>query len=165
MLSSSSGHNVFYGPAYGPAYGPSYGPAYGHGADHFLHHTETFPAIHEEHYYTAPIYHDHEEEYHKPYYKGKGNELSIRDFFEIALTALAFLAFGLFIIQLLMNATVERPNRLISPQATSYYRSLIFFYLRYVLRIDQHEYNHSHDDEYGETSEKECRRWVTFIVR
>ncbi|HGJ5907486.1 MAG TPA: hypothetical protein ACHBYY_13195, partial [Arsenophonus nasoniae] len=92
MLSSSSGHNIFYGPSYGPAYGP----AYGHGGDHFLHHTETFPAIHEEHYYTAPIYHDHEEEYHKPYYKGKGNELSIKDFFEIALTALAFLAFGLF---------------------------------------------------------------------
>ncbi|CAD1481168.1 unnamed protein product, partial [Heterotrigona itama] len=99
MLSSSSGHNIFYGPAYDPGYG--------HGGDHFLHHTETFPAVHEEHYYSAPIYHDHEEEYHKPYYKGKGNELSIKDFFEIALTALAFLAFGLFIIQLLMNATTN----------------------------------------------------------
>lgn len=95
MLSSSSGHNFYYGQNYG------------HGGDHFLHHTETFPAIHEEHYYTAPYYQEHEEEYHKPYYhKSKGNELSIRDFFEIALTALAFLAFGLFIIQLLMNATV-----------------------------------------------------------
>ncbi|XP_076629944.1 uncharacterized protein LOC143346078 [Colletes latitarsis] len=95
MLSSSSGHNFYYGQNYG------------HGGDHhFLHHTESFPAIHEEHYYTAPYYHDHEEEYHKPYYhKSKGNELSIRDFFEIALTALAFLAFGLFIIHLLMNAT------------------------------------------------------------
>ncbi|XP_043507926.1 uncharacterized protein LOC122527636 [Frieseomelitta varia] len=101
MLSSSSGHNMYYGP-------PVYGPAYDHGGDHFLHHTESFPAIHEEHYYSAPIYHDHEEEYHKPYYyKGKGSELSIKDFFEIALTALAFLAFGLFIIQLLMNATTN----------------------------------------------------------
>ncbi|XP_076677612.1 uncharacterized protein LOC143373876 isoform X2 [Andrena cerasifolii] len=91
MLSSSSGHNFYYG----------------HGGDHFLHHTDAFPAVHEEHYYAAPYYyHEQEEEYHKPYYyKGKGTELSIRDFFEIALTALAFLAFGLFIIQLLMNAT------------------------------------------------------------
>ncbi|KZC12494.1 PREDICTED: uncharacterized protein LOC107190598 [Dufourea novaeangliae] len=94
MLSSSSGHNVYYGHSYG------------HGGDHFIPHTDTFPAIHEEHYYPAPYYHEHEEEYHKPhYYKGKGSELSVKDFFEIALTALAFLAFGLFIIQLLMNAT------------------------------------------------------------
>ncbi|CAK9824190.1 hypothetical protein ANTRET_LOCUS2398 [Anthophora retusa] len=92
MLSSSSGHNLYYGHP---------------GHDHFLPQTETFPAIHEEYYYTAPVYHEHEEEYHKPYYKGKGNELSIKDFFEIALTALAFLAFGLFIIQLLMNATMN----------------------------------------------------------
>ena len=117
MLSSSSGHNFFYGPPYG------------HGGDHFLHHTETFPAIHEEHYYSAPIYHDHEEEYHKPYYKGKGNELSIKDFFEIALTALAFLAFGLFIIQLLMNATVKCLNSFIffASCATAFSFYLVFF--------------------------------------
>lgn len=102
MLSSSSGHNVYYGPAYG------------HGGEHFVHHTETFPAIHEEHYYSAPIYHEQEEEYYKPSYKGKGNDLSIKDFFEIALTALAFLAFGLFIIQLLMHCTVK------------------YFYLKYI---------------------------------
>ncbi|XP_029056440.1 uncharacterized protein LOC114883133 [Osmia bicornis bicornis] len=97
MLSSSSGQNFYYGLGYGHG---------GHGG-HFVHH-ETFPAIHEEHYYTEPMYQDHEEESHKPsYYKGKGNELSIKDFFEIALTALAFLAFGLFIIQLLMNATAN----------------------------------------------------------
>ncbi|KAG7190974.1 hypothetical protein KM043_007023 [Ampulex compressa] len=93
MISSSSGHNFHYGPSYG------------HG-DHFPHHTEFFPAIHEEHYYPASYHHEHEEEYHRPHYpKAKAHELSIRDFFEIALTALAFLAFGLFIIQLLMNAT------------------------------------------------------------
>lgn len=95
MISSSSGHNAYYGH-------PN-----GHGGP-FIHHAETFPTVHEEHYYTAPYYHEHEEEYHKPYYyKGKGSDLSVRDFFEIALTALAFLAFGLFIIQLLMNATVQ----------------------------------------------------------
>lgn len=96
MLPSSTGH-FFYGH---PAYG--YGSG---GGGHYLHHTETYPAIHEEHYY-APIYQDHEEEYHKQSYKGKGNDLSIKDFFEIALTALAFLSFGVFIIHLLMNATV-----------------------------------------------------------
>ncbi|XP_017789739.1 PREDICTED: uncharacterized protein LOC108572064 [Habropoda laboriosa] len=103
MLSSSSGHNFHYGHP---------------GHDHFLHHTESFPAIHEEYYYTAPVYHEHEEEYHKPYYKGKGNELSIKDFFEIALTALAFLAFGLFIIQLLMNATTNM-NTTMATMATA----------------------------------------------
>ncbi|KAG9428454.1 hypothetical protein HZU67_09857 [Apis mellifera carnica] len=97
MLSSSTGH-FFYGH-----------PAYGHGGGgggHYLHHTETYPAIHEEHYY-APVYQDHEEEYHKQNYKGKGSDLSIKDFFEIALTALAFLSFGVFIIHLLMNATMN----------------------------------------------------------
>lgn len=85
---------------------------YGHG-EHFGHPGEFFPAIHEEHYYHVPYHHEqpeHEEEHHKPVYhsKGKGHDLSLKDFFEIALTALAFLAFGLFVIQLLMNATV--PN-------------------------------------------------------
>ncbi|XP_033330753.1 uncharacterized protein LOC117222869 isoform X1 [Megalopta genalis] len=97
MISSSSGHNIYYGHSYG------------HGGDPYSHHSEVFPAIHEEHYYPPIQYnehHEHEEEYHKPYYyKGKGSELSIQDFFEIALTALAFLAFGLFVIQLLMNMT------------------------------------------------------------
>lgn len=99
MLPSSTGH-FFYGH---PAYGHGGG---GGGGGHYLHHTETYPAIHEEHYY-APIYQDHEEEYHKQNYKGKGSDLSIKDFFEIALTALAFLSFGVFIIHLLMNATVH----------------------------------------------------------
>lgn len=101
MLPSSTGH-FFYGH---PAYGHGGGGG-GGGGGHYLHHTETYPAIHEEHYY-APIYQDHEEEYHKQNYKGKGSDLSIKDFFEIALTALAFLSFGVFIIHLLMNATVH----------------------------------------------------------
>nr|XP_031837918.1 uncharacterized protein LOC116429291 [Nomia melanderi] len=93
MISSSSGHNIYYGHSYG------------HGNEPYLHHSEVYPAIHEEHYYPTTHYHEHEEEYHKPYYyKGKGGDLSVKDFFEIALTALAFLAFGLFLIQLLMNA-------------------------------------------------------------
>ncbi|XP_076650658.1 uncharacterized protein LOC143357885 [Halictus rubicundus] len=97
MISSSSGHNFY-----------SYGHSYGHGGvePYNHHHSEVYPAVQEEHYYPATHYHEQEEEYHKPYYyKSKGNDLSIRDFFEIALTALAFLAFGLFIIQLLMNMT------------------------------------------------------------
>lgn len=100
MLPSSTGHHGFH---YAPAFGHHHG-------DHFGHHGDFFPSIHEEYYYAPPHHHhDHEEEYHKPTYsKGKGHDLSIRDFFEIALTALAFLAFGLFIIQLLMNATVLR---------------------------------------------------------
>lgn len=52
--------------------------------------------------------HDHHESVH--YSQGKGHELNIKDFFEIALTALAFLAFGLFVIQLLMNITVRKNN-------------------------------------------------------
>ncbi|CAL7937454.1 unnamed protein product [Xylocopa violacea] len=105
MLSSSSGHNFHYGHAYG------HGGGLGH--DHYLHHAEAYPvypaypaypAVHEEHHYAVPVYQDHEED-HKSYYKAKGTDLSIKDFFEIALTALAFLAFGCFIIQLLMNAT------------------------------------------------------------
>lgn len=105
MLTSSTGHNFFYGHPYL------------HGGEQFVHHTETFPAIHEEHYYPAPIYQDHEEDDSKAQYKGKGNELTIKDFFEIALTALAFLAFGLFIIQLLMNATVRCSKPMMSPAA------------------------------------------------
>ncbi|KAI4498359.1 hypothetical protein M0802_006538 [Mischocyttarus mexicanus] len=81
----------------------------GHG-ENYGHHGEIFPAIHEEHYYHVPYHpehHEYEEEHHKPVYhsKEKGHELSLKDFFEIALTALAFLAFGLFVIHLLMNAT------------------------------------------------------------
>jgi len=91
MLPLSSGHHAFH-----------YGPAFGH--RDYSYHGDFFPSIHHEEYY-AP--HDHHEENYKApsYSKGKG-ELSIRDFYEIALTALAFLAFGLFIIQLLMNVTV-----------------------------------------------------------
>ena len=72
----------------------------------YLHH-EIMPIIHEEHYYPSHYEEEEEEEehWHRGSYKGKG-ELSIKDFFEITLTALAFLAFGLFIIQLLMNITV-----------------------------------------------------------
>ncbi|XP_029162004.1 uncharacterized protein LOC114933541 [Nylanderia fulva] len=85
--SSSSEHSYHYGPTFGHHHSD-----YGHHSDHF------FPSIHEEYYY------GHDEEDHKPSYS-KGKELSIKDFFEIALTALAFLAFGLFIIHLLLNAT------------------------------------------------------------
>lgn len=95
---SSTGYGY---PSYGP---PMHGPpAYAHQSEHFV------PAIHEQHIY-LPSHDDEEEEYHHaPVYhgKGKGHELSITDFFEIALTALAFLAFGLFAIQLLMNITVS----------------------------------------------------------
>lgn len=94
MLSSSTGHQSFQ-----HAYGPSFGHQH---SDNFPPHGDYFPSIHEEYYYPP----HHEEEYKASYSKGKGHELSIRDFFEIALTALAFLAFGLFIIQLLMNASV-----------------------------------------------------------
>jgi len=95
MLPLSSGHHAFYGPAFG------------HHSD-YGYHGDFFPSIHHEEYY-APQHDHHEEDYHKApsYSKGK-SELSIKDFFEIALTALAFLAFGLFIIQLLMNVTVLR---------------------------------------------------------
>ncbi|KAL6434091.1 hypothetical protein ACFW04_005914 [Cataglyphis niger] len=86
--SSASEHSFHYGPSFGHHYSD-----FGHHSDHF------FPSIHEEYY--GP-HEQHEEEDHKSYSKGK--ELSIKDFFEIALTALAFLAFGLFIIQLCMNA-------------------------------------------------------------
>lgn len=94
MLSSSSGQHSFH-----------YGPMF----SHFGHHGDFFPSIHEEYHYAPPQqqHHDHEEEDYGPVYsKGKGHDLSARDFFEIALTALAFLAFGLFVIQLMMNATV-----------------------------------------------------------
>nr|XP_012228917.1 PREDICTED: uncharacterized protein LOC105675976 [Linepithema humile] len=93
MLSSSSGHQAFH-----HAFGPSFGHQH---SDNFAHHSDFFPSIHEEYYYPP----HQEEEYKASYSKGKGHELSIRDFFEIALTALAFLAFGLFVIQLLMNAS------------------------------------------------------------
>ncbi|XP_035728008.1 uncharacterized protein LOC118444144 [Vespa mandarinia] len=100
-MPAASGHNYHH-----------YG--YGHG-EHFGHPGEFFPAIQEEHYYHVPYHQEqqeHEEEHHKPVYhsKGKGHDLSLKDFFEIALTALAFLAFGLFVIQLLMNATQNMTN-------------------------------------------------------
>lgn len=88
-----------------PSYGPmSFSPA---AVAH-----DFVPTIHEQHFYLPGSHHehDHDDEYvHGPVYheKGKGHELSVKDFFEIALTALAFLAFGLFIIQLLMNITVS----------------------------------------------------------
>ncbi|XP_029661693.1 uncharacterized protein LOC115234629 [Formica exsecta] len=87
--SSSSEHSFHYGPSFGHHHSD-----FGHHSEHF------FPSIHEEYYYGP--HEQHEEDDHKSYSKGK--ELSIKDFFEIALTALAFLAFGLFIIQLCMNA-------------------------------------------------------------
>lgn len=98
MLTSSTGHHFHYGPVFDH-----------HQSDHFVNQDDFFPAIHEEHYYPAPQqqqHHEQEEHQHKPSYSNKSHDLSISDFFEIALTALAFLAFGLFIIQLLMNATV-----------------------------------------------------------
>ncbi|XP_028050783.1 uncharacterized protein LOC105830334 [Monomorium pharaonis] len=92
MLTSSTGHHAFH-------YGPS-----------FSHHGDFFPSIHEEVYYPSNHHEEHEEEHKPSYTKGKGHELSIKDFFEIALTALAFLAFGLFIIQLIMNCTDSNGN-------------------------------------------------------
>ncbi|KAK0167917.1 hypothetical protein PV327_001771 [Microctonus hyperodae] len=75
------------------------------GVHQYIPHEDTYPVIHEEHYYHSPSHHDDEEYWHKEsYHKGKG-ELTIKDFFEIALTALAFLAFGLFVMQLLMAIT------------------------------------------------------------
>lgn len=71
---------------------------------HYGHHADFFPSIHEEYYY-PPHQQDHQEEDHKPFYS-KGKDLSLKDFFEIALTALAFLAFKLFLVQLVMNCTM-----------------------------------------------------------
>ncbi|KAL0104582.1 hypothetical protein PUN28_017376 [Cardiocondyla obscurior] len=106
MLPSSTGHHSFH---------------YGHGS-HFGHHSDLFPSIHEEYYYPP-----HHEEEHKPSYsKGKGHELSIEDFFEIALTALAFLAFGMFIIQLCMNASATtNGSRRIRRHTISLFPSII----------------------------------------
>ncbi|XP_046740513.1 uncharacterized protein LOC124407944 [Diprion similis] len=81
-----------------------------HHSDYFDHHVDPYPQVHEEHIF-VPNHHEsyHHHDHHRPSYhhhgKGKGHELSLKDFFEIALTALAFLAFGLFIIQLMMNVT------------------------------------------------------------
>ncbi|XP_058795076.1 uncharacterized protein LOC131666435 [Phymastichus coffea] len=84
FISSSTGHF--------PSYDwPMSHPPIQHSVEHIHVHS---PPYEEEHYH-EPIYHS----------KGKGHELTITDFFEIALTALAFLAFGLFVIQLLMNIT------------------------------------------------------------
>ena len=88
---SSASHHGSYGP---PNYGPSSSGPSSHGFP---------PAFHEEYYY-FPSNHHHEEKH--IYHNKKGSELSIKDFFEIALTALAFLSFKLFIIQLLMNCAV-----------------------------------------------------------
>ncbi|XP_034944059.1 uncharacterized protein [Chelonus insularis] len=73
---------------------------------HYPTHDEVIPVVHEEYHYHAPLPHEEEYEEHRPPpIHHKKNELSIKDFFEIALTALAFLAFGCFIIQLLMAMT------------------------------------------------------------
>ncbi|XP_051156374.1 uncharacterized protein LOC127278614 [Leptopilina boulardi] len=95
LIPASSAHHVNYGPPpvhYAPpSYGPSsHGPS-GHGFS---------PSVHEEHYYFPT---NHHEDSHHVHHSKKGGELSVKDFFEIALTALAFLAFGLFIIHLLMS--------------------------------------------------------------
>ncbi|XP_046613728.1 uncharacterized protein LOC124302027 [Neodiprion virginianus] len=81
-----------------------------HHSDYIDHHFDPYPQVHEEHIY-VPNHHEsyHHHDHHRPSYhhhgKGKGHDLSLKDFFEIALTALAFLAFGLFIIQLMVNVT------------------------------------------------------------
>ncbi|XP_015127758.2 uncharacterized protein LOC107048844 [Diachasma alloeum] len=99
FISSPTGHHQFSQPPTGHQYShppPPPPPSYHHPS-----HSDLVPIIHEEHYYEA----DHEDDsWHDVSWKGKG-ELTITDFFEIALTALAFLAFGLFIIQLLMSIT------------------------------------------------------------
>ncbi|XP_011313840.1 uncharacterized protein [Fopius arisanus] len=98
LISSPGDHHQYSQPPTGHHYShpPAPPPSY-----HHMPHSEIVPIIHEEHYYEA----DHDDEsWHDVSWKGKG-ELTIRDFFEIALTALAFLAFGLFIIQLLLAIT------------------------------------------------------------
>ena len=71
------------------------------------------PNHHSSEFYTAPISHHEEIEDHphsSTIYHVKNNikgDLSIKEFFEIALTALAFLSFGLFIIQLIINIKVR----------------------------------------------------------
>lgn len=94
MLPSSTGHHSFH---YGSLFGHHHG-------DHYGHHADFFPFAHEEYYY-AP-HHQNHEDHKSSYSKGKSSDLSLKEFFEIALTALAFLSFGLFIIQLICNATV-----------------------------------------------------------
>ncbi|XP_011501620.1 PREDICTED: uncharacterized protein LOC105365210 [Ceratosolen solmsi marchali] len=82
-------------------------PSYGiplNGAPPLSHNHRFVPAIHEQHIY-LPSQHNNEDEHPIYHEKDKGHDLSIKDFFEIALTALAFLSFGLFVIQLLMNIT------------------------------------------------------------
>ncbi|CAB0036034.1 unnamed protein product [Trichogramma brassicae] len=94
-----------------PSYGPpqvSYGPPMHHPAPPAMHAYP--PTIHEQHIHLpGNNYHEIEEEEYYPVHheKSKGHDLTIKDFFEIALTALAFLAFGLFIIQLLMYIHVS----------------------------------------------------------
>ncbi|XP_044005096.1 uncharacterized protein LOC122850132 [Aphidius gifuensis] len=67
-------------------------------------HGEIIPIIQDEHDYHEPSHHDEEEYWQTTeQWKSSKGELTIKDFFEIALTALAFLAFGLFVIQLLMT--------------------------------------------------------------
>ncbi|CAG5088292.1 Protein of unknown function [Cotesia congregata] len=103
VISSPTGH--YYSHSGPPQHhsSPHYPPP---PPQHHSHHEDVAPVIHEEHHYHAPSHFEEEVEYwHKaPHHKSKG-DLSIKDFFEIALTALAFLAFGLFIIQLLMSIT------------------------------------------------------------
>lgn len=61
---------------------------YGGGSDHY-HHTP----VHHNHYIPPPVHHHVEEE--------KG--LALKDLFDLALTALAFLGFGLFVINIIMT--------------------------------------------------------------
>ncbi|XP_063989767.1 uncharacterized protein LOC135169029 [Diachasmimorpha longicaudata] len=98
LISSPTGNHQYGQP---PSHQYNYPPAPPPPSYHHAPHSEIVPIIHEEHYFES----DHEDEsWHDVSWKGKG-ELTIKDFFEIALTALAFLAFGLFTIQLLMAIT------------------------------------------------------------
>uniref|UniRef100_A0ABD2WTB1 Uncharacterized protein n=1 Tax=Trichogramma kaykai TaxID=54128 RepID=A0ABD2WTB1_9HYME len=106
LFSAGTGYGGGGGGGGYPSYGPpqvSYGPPMHHPAPPAMHAYP--PTIHEQHIHLpGNNYHEIEEEEYYPVHhvKSKGHDLTIKDFFEIALTALAFLAFGLFIIQLLM---------------------------------------------------------------
>ncbi|KAJ8673385.1 hypothetical protein QAD02_004647 [Eretmocerus hayati] len=97
----------------GTGYGyPSYGPP----PSHQRHPQEYMHPVHEHIYLPSHEVVDEYEEHHVSS-KGKGHELSLKDFFEIALTALAFLAFGLFKIQLLMYITQKPMQMMTTTQA------------------------------------------------
>ncbi|XP_016836835.2 uncharacterized protein LOC103315533 [Nasonia vitripennis] len=142
MLSSPTGYGY-----------PNYGPP--------MHH-DFVPTIHEQHIY-LPSHDDHEDDeyHHGPVYhsKGKGHDLSIRDFFEIALTALAFLAFGLFIIQLLMNIT--NPMTM-TTAATQVVTDIDQRFKRHV--FDAHSLNYSGNEELNELSHRVLRSIEAVLV-